>query len=179
MTFQYSQTYTSSITIFLYTGINPKQTVEYWKNVTKEFRYGEDILWNRNQLTWTLETSSGALWDSQTSRNDSENVVYYHGLPDYLRNLFPLLGTHELASGNEDEIYLPDTSLVYMVLQKHEEAIDINLAGWAFTGDYGYYLGPNDSNEYIIYQKLMREGRHYVYQKNALYLFVPGMTEFV
>ena len=153
--------------------------MEYWKNVTKEFRYGEDILWNRNQLTRKLETSFGTLYDSQTSRNDSENVVYYHGLPDYLRNLFPLLGTDELASGNEDEIYLPDTSLVYMVLRKHEEAIDINLAGWAFTGDFGCYLGPNDSNEYIIYQKLMREGRHYVYQKNALYLFVPGMTEFV
>ena len=165
--------------ILLYAGINPKQTMEYWKNITKEFRYGEEILWNRNQLTWKLEISSGALYDSRMSSNDSENVVYYHGLPDYLRNLFPLLGTDELASGNEDEIYLPDTSLVYMVLRKHEEAIDINLAGWAFTGDFGCYLGPNDSNEYIIYQKLMREGRHYVYQKNALYLFVPGMTEFV
>ena len=153
--------------------------MEYWKNVTKEIRYGEDILWNRNQLTWKLEASSGALHDFQAFNNDSEKVVYYHGLPDYLRNLFPLLGTDELATGNEDEIYLPDTSLVYMVLRKHEEAIDINLAGWAFTGDYGYYLGPNDSNEYIIYQKLMREGRHYVYQKNALYLFVPGMTNSV
>ena len=153
--------------------------MEYWKNLTKEFRYGEDILWNRNQLTWKLETSFGTLYDSQTSRNDSENVVYYHGLPDYLRNLFPLLGTDELASGNEDEIYLPDTSLVYMLLQKHEEANDINLAGWAFTGDFGCYLGPNDSNEYIIYRKIMRKGHHHVYQKNALYLFVPGMAESV
>ena len=163
----------------LYTGIRAKQTMEYWKNVTKDFRYGEEILWNRKHITWRQESSSDALHNSQMSRNDSENVVYYHGLPDYLRNLFPLLGTHELASGNEDEIYLPDTSLVYMLLQKHEEAIDINLAGWAFTGDFGYYLGPNDSNEYIIYRKIMRKGRHHVYQKNALYLFVPGMAESV
>ena len=151
----------------------------YWKNVTKDFRYGEDILWNRNPLTWKLETSSDVSYDSQAFNNDSEKVVYYHGLPDYLRNLFPLLGTHVLASGNEDEIYLPDTSLVYMLLQRHEEAIDIYLAGWAFTGDHGYYLGPYDSNEYIIYQKIMRKGRHHVYQKNALYLFVPGMAESV
>ena len=161
------------------TGTNPKHGLDYWKNVTKEFRYGKDILWNRKHLTWRLDCPSDVLHDSQPSRNDSKNIIYYSGLPDYLRNLIPILGTHELASGNADEIYLPDTSLVYMVQQKHEETIDTNLAGWAFTGDYGYYLGPNDSNEYIIYQKIMRKGRHHVYQKNALYLFVPGMTKSV
>ena len=35
--------------------------MEYWKNVTKDFRYGEEILWNSKQITWRQERSSDAL----------------------------------------------------------------------------------------------------------------------
>ena len=106
--------------------------------------------------------------------DDEEETYYYENLPTYLRNLLPLQGTNEIATAVENTIYLPDMTLLYMI--KQNENLDEDIAGWTYTGNEGNYLGPDNSNNFRIYQQIMTPGLHNVYNDDALYLFLPGKS---
>ena len=142
---------------------------EYWVNVTKDDEPSIDILWNNQQLDWMMESESGLI----TKYGQNEHILsYYDNLPKYIRQLLPLPGTNEIASGDGDTLYLPKSTLVYMVKEKYSGNADVD--GWTYTGDEGYYLGQNNTAEFMIYRRIMKTGVHRLYNPEALYLFVEG-----
>ena len=142
-------------------------------NKTKDFEFGNDVLWNHKPLTWIFENSLGLITTHDQPEDEELETFYYDNLPTYLRNLLPLQGTTELAKNIENTIYLPDTTLLYMIKQQENENSEEEISGWTYTGNQGYYLGPNNRNAFRIYQQIMKPGLHNVYNEAALYLFVP------
>ena len=148
---------------------------EYWAKTTKDFEFGDDILWNYNQLTWRFESSSDVITKHGQRKEEKAGEKFYYGnLPSYLSKSLPLLGTNVFTSSEENTLYLPDTTLVYMLIPKEEGTEGENVFGWTYTRDSGHYLGANNSHSFRIYLKIMKSGLHHVYHIDALYLFVPG-----
>ena len=151
-------------------GANPSNETEYWVNVAKDVSPGNDILWNNQQIDWRFESPSDLITKSGPSQAGA--TLHYDSLPSYLSNLLPLPGTNELSSDDGNTLYLPKSTLVYMVKKKKEGKVDID--GWTSTGDEGYYLGQNISESFLIYKKIMKPGAHQIYHLDALFLFVEG-----
>ena len=157
---------------------NPKQTTEYWVTVKKELVLGDEILWNYKPLTWRFENTSDVITTKGMSLEEEGTGFYYDNLPKNLRKLLPLLGTNDMMSSDNNTLYLPETTVVYMIKQEmdqhSEENLDVDVVGWTYTGNDGYYLGPNYTDSFQIYQKIMRSGLHQLDDNAALYLFVPS-----
>ena len=157
------------VSYFYVEGANPGEETEYWVNVTKDMKPGNDILWNNQQLDWRFESESDII---TTHDAKDESRSYYNGLPSYLISLLPLPGTNEMTNDEENILFLPKMSQVYMIKQKDggNEEID----SWTHTGDVGQFLGQNNSDVFIVYKKIMKPGTYQFYHPNALYLFVEG-----
>ena len=141
----------------------------------KEFEFENDILWNYRPLNWIFERSTNKSKEHGETGEEKEDTIYYENLPMYISNLLPLQGTNEITNAAENSIYLPDTTLVYMVKEnKKGKTQDENLVGWTYTGHEGYYVGIDYSNNFTIYQQIFAPGLHNVYNDEAFYLFVPG-----
>ena len=150
-------------------------TTEYWANMTKGFKFGDDILWNYNKLAWIFESTSNPIIKLGQGNTDViGNEFHYENLPKYLSQSLPLLGTREITNGGANTFYLPKTTLVYMVIQQEDSAEGEDVIGWTYTGDRGYYFGKSSNHPFGIYQKILSPGLHHVYENNAFYLFVPG-----
>ena len=112
-----------------------------------------------------------------------ERDYYYQNLPQYLKQMLPLLGTSGIMTSDNHTLYLPDATLVYMI--RHDKDwvegnsngpdLGVDLSGWTYTGDEGNFLGPYNDKDFRIYRKLMQPGIYHGVDDNAaLYLFVSG-----
>ena len=137
--------------------------------MTKDTKPGNDILWNNQQLDWRFESESDII---TTHDAKDESISYYNGLPSYLISLLPLPGTKEMTNDEENTLFLPKMSQVYMIKKKDggNEEID----SWTHTGDVGHFLGQNNADVFVVYKKIMKPGTYQFYHPNALYLFVEG-----
>ena len=100
--------------------------------------------------------------------------------------MLPLLGTSDIMTSDNNTLYLPEATLVYMIRHDKDwvdgnsngQDLGVDLSGWTYTGDEGDFLGPSTDKDFRIYRKLMQPGVYHGVDDNAaMYLFVSGKVQ--
>ena len=140
-------------------------------------------MWNGKHLLWMMENPSDLTTINGITISNYD--YYYQDLPEYLHHMLPLLGTNDIMTSDNNTLYLPEATLVYMIRHDNDwvdgnsegQDLGVDLSGWRYTRDNGDFLGPSYSTakNFKIYRKVMQPGIHHEFDDNAaLYLFVPG-----
>ncbi|CAJ1414630.1 unnamed protein product [Effrenium voratum] len=99
--------------------------------------------------------------------------IYYQKLPSYLSASWPLRGTKDINSANQNSLYLPQTTLAYLLRVDRWSKVD--LKGWTDTGDVGSYLGTHYYKDKVrIYWKILDAGKHIIDNYSGMYLFASA-----
>ena len=103
------------------------------------------------------------------------NNVYYSNLPAFLSSKFPMLGSSVVNSGDENSVYLPAKTLVYMLKNDGWAAVDVN--GWTDTGEKGRFLNHEIYANVAIFYRIMEPGYYVFDSLSALYLFTDPLNK--
>lgn len=145
-------------------------------NVTYIFTATE-ILWNKFPLTLRylyddpLTYGGGLIWKNNQCQ-------YNQNIPDFLKIEFPMLGTSDISTSNENILDLPGKTLIFMVKGiKWRKPVDMD--GWIDTGYSGNFLSCHNKPYLVsIYSKVFDTGRYIIDNSAATYLFSkPGISK--
>ena len=139
----------------------------------------QNILWNGQPLTFRKESSSDPL-KAYNEENDGlkewySNNVYYSNLPSFLSSKFPMLGSSIVNSGNENSVYLPSKTLVYMLRNEGWSGVDVS--GWTDTGEKGRFLNDENYPNVVIFYRIMEPGFYVFDSLSAMYLFTDPLNK--
>ena len=103
----------------------------------------------------------------------NDSTIHYNNLPSVLKLKFPLRGTTYWGKGENNELELSQTTIVYMLRNPGwgEWRKMMNLRGWEATGINGNFIGKYDAE---IYKRLFKPGKYELDDSSALYLFDSG-----
>ena len=130
-------------------------------------------------MTFRQESSSDYLKKYEPSTDEivgwSSNNVYYSNLPGFLSSKFPMIGNSVVNSGDENMVYFPSKTLVYML--RNEGWAEVDLYGWIDTGEKGKFLNHESYSNVGIYYRVMEPGYHVFDSLSAMYLFTDPLNK--
>ena len=97
---------------------------------------------------------------------------YYTNFPDDLKTLFPIYGTQDIETQNDNTLEIRQPMIAYMLRDKGW--VNVPIDGWTELST-GQYLGPESGN-ITIYEKLLLAGTYTINNNASLYLFTKGNT---
>ena len=107
-------------------------------------------------------TNDGIRWEG----------YYYTNFPHDLKTLFPIYGTKDIETQNDNTLEIRQPMVAYMLRDKNW--VNVPIDGWTELST-GQYLGPESGN-ITIYEKLLLAGTYTINNNASLYLFTKGNT---
>ena len=142
------------------------------------FPLGTDsILWNNAPLDQRQHNDAN---DKLTRDGGVATDDYFKNLPQAVAEKFPMLGTYDRGSSNENSLYLPEKTLVYLLSSAAwlsstgAEAIT-DLGSWTDTGNEGNYFGGY--MDVKIYKRIFEPGYYTLDNYHAYFLFTDPMEQ--
>ena len=135
----------------------------------------DSILWNNAPLDQRLHDDAN---DKLTRDGGVATDDYFKNLPESIANKFPMLGTLDRGSSNENSLYLPERTLVYLLspagwLNSGGAEAIVDLASWTDTGNQGNYFGGY--TDVKIYKRILSPGYYTLDNYHAYFLFTDPL----
>ena len=132
-------------------------------------------MWNNAPLDQRLYNDGN---DKLTRDGGVATNDYYKNLPDSLAEKFPMLGTLDRGSSNENSLYLPEKTLVYLLspagwLNSDGADAIIDLGLWTYTNNEGNYFGGY--TDVKIYKRVFEPGYYTLDNYHAYFLFTDPL----
>ena len=124
------------------------------------------VFWNHAPMT--LRTGDPS--DSFTLRGQVwyNGLVFYTNLPSTVQRRFPMYGTNDINTGNDNILVIKTTMIAYLLRVSGWNAI-ADLDEWRLVNT-GKYLG-NEFPLVNLYEKIFHPGTYIVDNDSAMYLF--------
>ena len=118
-------------------------------------------------MTWRSGGNSDT-FSQDNGTYPSEGYIYYSNLPLDISKRFPMYGTTDINTSNNNTVSLPRTMTSYMI-RETLQGLDRELIGWRYISS-GRYLGQL-YEEMDLYQKVFSRGLYYIDNLSSMLLF--------
>ena len=137
----------------------------------------DQILWNNSPLDQISHNDPN---DTLTKDGGVSTQDYYKNLPSFLAKLFPMLGTRDRGSSDENSLYLPEKTRVYLLTTfdwwygSHNSSEKIKDSGsWSNSNYQGNYFGGY--TDVKIYKRILSPGYYTLDNYHAYFLFADPL----
>ena len=124
-------------------------------------------LWNFEDMTWRTGDSSD-IFSQDNGTYPTEGYIHYSNFPLEVSKRFPMYGTTDINTSNNNTVSLPRKMTSYMI-RETLQGLDRELIGWRYISS-GRYLGPL-YGEMDLYQKVFSKGLYYIDNISSMLLF--------
>ena len=118
-------------------------------------------------MSWRTGGSSD-IFSQDNGTYPTEGHIHYSNLPLEVFKRFPMYGTTDINTSNNNTLSLPTTMTSYMI-RETLLGLDRELIGWRYISS-GRYLGQL-FGEMDLYQKVFSRGLYYIDNLSSMLLF--------